>query len=230
MTMVDWEIEQAMQDGAIVITPFNPDQLQAVSYDVRIGQFFWRTRDHNDKREHRSKRALGKDLFEVSPYNAPDFDNKINLRPYERVLAHTIESIGGTVANDGTYAVTTKISAKSTAGRCGITVCLCAGYGDPGYTRRSTLEVWNNNNCNVSIDVGSCIAQVEFVRIAVPRKLYGDAADGSEPRYALAGATDSDDTYKPEAMLPRKDLCSTSPFYVAPKPKPQPTPNTEEKP
>lgn len=226
MTMVDWEIEAAMNDGAIVIEPYNKNQLQAVSYDVRIGHFYWRCKDYDERETRKGMRDLTPDLFEASPVDARRHGNKIVLRPYERVLAHTIESIGGTISTDGEYAVTTKISAKSTTGRYGITVCLCAGYGDPGYCRRWTLEVFNNNNVSIAIDVGEMIAQIEFVRVKVPRTLYG-AKDG---RYAKAGVIDTDENYDPRSMLPRRNLGTPSSVLIDQRKQSTPNQTTEENP
>lgn len=81
----------------------------------------------------------------------------ILLRPNERVLAHTHEFIG--ILPPGT----TSMQARSTTGRIGLSACYCAGWGDPGYVNRWTMEIQNlNENEFIPVPLGYRIAQVVF--------------------------------------------------------------------
>jgi len=75
--------------------------------------------------------ANGRKLFRGIPANHPI----IVLRPGERILAHTHEFIG--IRAPGT----STMQARSTWGRNGVAVCLDAGWGDPGYINRWTMEI-----------------------------------------------------------------------------------------
>jgi len=81
----------------------------------------------------------------------------ILLRPNERILAHTEEFIG--IRAPGT----TSMQSRSTTGRIGVASCFCAGWGDPGYINRWTMEVNNlNENEYVPLPIYYRIAQIVF--------------------------------------------------------------------
>ena len=55
------------------------------------------------------------------------------------------------------------MQARSTWGRNGAAVCIDAGWGDPGYINRWTLEIYNmNQHESVVLPVGERIAQMVF--------------------------------------------------------------------
>ena len=89
--------------------------------------------------------------------NIDDEHPLILLRPRERILAHTDEFIG--IRPPGT----TSMQSRSTTGRIGIASCFCAGWGDPGYINRWTMEVNNlNENEYVPLPLYYRIAQIVF--------------------------------------------------------------------
>jgi dCTP deaminase len=75
------------------------------------------------------------------------------------------------------------MKARSTVGRQGLTVALCAGLGDVGYTSRWALEVRVVDYGDVPVAVGTPVAQVVF-HTATPT----DAAYEGATRYQHAGA------------------------------------------
>lgn len=91
----------------------------------------------------------------------PDDHPVIILRPRERILSHTHEFIG--IHAPGT----TEMRARSSWGRNGVAVCLCAGWGDPGYINRWTMEIQNANDEAVVLPLGERIAQIIFHRTDV---------------------------------------------------------------
>lgn len=179
MTLVDHQIKQAIDDGAIVIhSPLGyPTRIGTNSIDVHLHGVFWRIaahlRPHSDG-THRAHGAITLEaarLFEASPCEA--IDGKIALGPYERILCVTEEFIGGTVSHDGSYAVLAHMHARSSWGRFGITTNLCAGFGDVGYINRWTMEVANLDGVTKLLPVGCRVGQIEFTRTSVPESLYG---------------------------------------------------------
>lgn len=177
MALSDRKILEHIKAGTIVIEPFKRENLATSSYDVTLGEWFYREQppkyNHSlynvwskshmehvwgaDKVERATiaKEAFKKYKFEwegISPN-----DKVIMLRPGETILAHTNEFIGGR------NSVTTMMKARSSLGRNFIEVCKCAGWGDVGYVNRWTMEITNNSkNYIIPLVVGRRIAQIIF--------------------------------------------------------------------
>lgn len=119
------------------------------------------------------------------------------LRPGERILGHTNEFIG--IKPPGT----TSMQSRSTTGRFGVAACFCAGWGDPGYINRWTMEINNlNEHEYVPIPVGYRIAQIVF-SMTGPVDIEYSKATG---KYQSSGSDDLVQVkrlWKPEQMLPR---------------------------
>lgn len=172
----DKAILECMSKGRVVIDPFKRENLSTSSYDVTLGEFFYREAKPEGKRIynpfskaevdrvwgthkiHRAEKASkwieehGTSLENIHPD-----DRIIWIDPGETILGHTNEFIGGRKS------VTTMMKARSSLGRNFIEVCKCAGWGDIGYVNRWTMEI-TNNSCHYSIPlvVGRRIAQIIF--------------------------------------------------------------------
>lgn len=93
----------------------------------------------------------------------------IIVPPMSTILGHTIEFIGGQ------HNITTMMEAKSSIGRCNITVCRCAGLGDVGFINRWCMEI---QNCcrytSLILVVGERIGQITFHYVQTPpSRTYG---------------------------------------------------------
>ena len=171
----DIEIIDAIKRGHIVIYPLVKKNIMGSSVDVTLGHWFYTTeltKNRNfynpfDKKDVKSyfgepKKAIvhkkwcdqqKRQPFEGIPLNHPI----IVLNPGERILAHTHEFIG--INPPGT----TEMRARSSWGRNGIAVCFDAGWGDPGYINRWTMEIYNlNERESVPLPVGERVAQIIF--------------------------------------------------------------------
>ena len=169
------QIRQAIEEGHIVCHPLVPKNIAGSSVDVTLGEWFYRTErtgvsgfynpfdpsdvdryfDGPHKAENHRKWAKdnGRQLFKSIPPN----QQIIVVRPGERLLGHTHEFIG--IKAPGT----STLQARSTWGRNGVAVCIDAGWGDPGYINRWTLEIYNmNQHESVVLPVGERIAQMVF--------------------------------------------------------------------
>ena len=103
------------------------------------------------------QRALARYENEEQLSRIPAEHPMILLRPGERILAHTNEFIG--ILPPGT----TSMQARSTTGRIGLSACYCAGWGDPGYINRWTMEIHNLNEKEfLPVPVGFRLAQIIF--------------------------------------------------------------------
>lgn len=166
-----------MDKGEIIIDPFNLKNLNTSSYDVTLGEYYFREQHHKEdyissiyniySKEH-VKRVWG-DPLQAKPYsyyknqgiileNISENDKIIFINPGERILGHTQEFIGGVST------VTTMMKARSSTGRNFISVCLCAGMGDIGYYNRWTMEITNNStNYTIPLVIGRRYAQIIFM-------------------------------------------------------------------
>jgi len=73
----------------------------------------------------------------------------------------------------------------------GLVVHNCAGWGDPGYVSRWTMEIKNDLDYPVLVPVGAYVAQIIFERIEGEGRLYA--------KHYNAGP----DVWTPEHMLPK---------------------------
>jgi dCTP deaminase len=158
-----------IEAGNIIVNPFNPDLVSVNSIDVRLGPDLYRMLP--PKPLSFSQSLEGQEPEFVNPYGEPE-------ERYERVsfnahrggnqgwilepgfyLGSTVEEIG----TSPTSGLCPDINAKSTFGRNGLTVAVCAGKGDVGYAARWTLEIHVREP--VLLLVNSVIAQVRFSRV-----------------------------------------------------------------
>lgn len=207
------DIKKAITDGHIIFYPYRPEHINGSSVDVTLGEWFYRTdrRDgflvYNpfDKSEVGNyfgapQKAISHQQWcqenKAEPFaNIPDDHPIIVLEPGERILAHTHEFIG--IKPPGT----TSMQSRSTWGRNGVAVCFDAGWGDPGYINRWTMEIYNlNQRHSVVLPVGERIAQIVFLETGEVEGEY----------HNLSGKYQSGDDLKklaaewtPEQMLPR---------------------------
>lgn len=215
MALSDKRIQEEMKKGDIVISPFNRDQLATSSYDVTLGEYFYReqppkynhalyniwSKEHMEhvwgadkvERAVTAKEAFKKYNFEFDGIR-PD-DKVIVLRPGETILAHTQEFIGG---KDH---ITTMMKARSSLGRNFIEVCKCAGWGDVGYINRWTMEITNNSkNYIIPLVVGRRIAQIIFFETGpIEEKDYASSGKYASSTDVKKLAKE----WKPDQMLPK---------------------------
>lgn len=229
MALSDKKILEEMKKGGVVITPFDRGQLATSSYDVTLGEWFFREQPPNANhslyniwdREHMehvwgakqveraipAKEAFKKYNFEWNGIR-PD-DKVIIMRPGETILAHTQEFIGG---KDH---ITTMMKARSSMGRNFIEVCKCAGWGDVGYINRWTMEITNNSkNYIIPLVVGRRIAQIVFFETG-PIENHDYAVKGKYQSSMDVKKLQKE--WKPEMMLPRlwadKDIKKKQPWH-----------------
>ena len=217
----DTEIKQALAEGHIVCDPA-PQVINGSSIDVTLGYYFYHA-GGNDGSENifnpfsrqdveryfgeykiakpwaevrkklTSKRVAAVDSFE----NIADDHPVIVLRPNERILAHTHEFIG--ILPPGT----SSMQARSTTGRIGISACYCAGWGDPGYINRWTMEIHNlNESEHIILPVGYRIAQIVFSSTGPVETEYSKAS-GNYQSNISADLAAVKKAWRPHHMLPR---------------------------
>ncbi len=191
----------ALNDGRIVIDPYDEKQLGPNSYDLRIGEWI--------VRQKRISATVGEyphlpdkiDLKDpIDPFvlwQKPEEVRSgiIQVRPGELLLAHTHEFIGCFENIVG------EMASRSTMMRMGIAICVDAGLGDVGFASKWTMEVYNHTKVTIPIPVGIRVAQMKFHEVNGLNTNY-DAKGGT---YGV-GSSGSVDDWKPDDMLPRSSL------------------------
>ena len=216
MALSDRKILEEIKKGDIVIDPFKRENLATSSYDVSLGEYYFREQRPKhiysvyniyDKRHtnhvwgtkpHKAEKA--KDIFRDIKFDfvgiRPD-DKIILIDPGETILAHTQEFIGGK------NRISTDMKARSSMGRNFIEVCKCAGWGDVGYTNRWTMEITNiSRHYSIPLVVGRRIAQIVFYETG--KIISGDYTTITNSKYQATGnLKDLKKKWKPEDMLPK---------------------------
>jgi dCTP deaminase len=113
------------------------------------------------------------DLANLTELETIDDETPFVLHPGEFVLAVTMERVE--IPND----IVGRLDGKSSLGRLGLIVHSTAGFVDPGFKGRLTLELTNIANLPVLLYSGMPVSQISFVRLTTPTdKPYG--SDGSK--------------------------------------------------
>lgn len=235
MALSDRKILEHLAAGDIVIDPFVRANLATSSYDVTLGEWFYREQptkynhslyniwdkthvDHVWGAEAPERAVLAKEAFKKYNFKwvgiAPN-DRVIIIRPGETVLAHTNEFIGGRDR------ITTQMHARSSLGRNFIEVCKCAGWGDVGYVNRWTMEITNNSrNYLIPLVVGRRLAQIIFFETG---EILGADYAAHGKYQAEQDLAKLKKAWRPDMMLPRlwADRDIKKPIKRATRPRPR---------
>lgn len=209
------EINEAIARGHIVFHPYNPDYINGSSIDVTLGFWYYRINPLGDQTYYNPFDQHDVERYFAGPYHGDQHElwaekNKMKpflgipadhpiivLGPGERILAHTHEFVG--IKAPGT----STMQARSTWGRNGVAVCLDAGWGDPGYINRWTMEIYNmNQHESVVLPVGERIAQLVFYHTGPVAGEYSSMSG----KYQSGSGDDLVGLIKewrPEQMLPK---------------------------
>ncbi|MCL4535028.1 MAG: dCTP deaminase [Bacteroidetes bacterium] len=170
MVLSDKTIKEQLDAGRIVIRPFDPACLQPSSVDLHLSSQFRVFRNtrypYIDVRCNQDGLT---ELVEVKP------DEPFMLHPGEFVLGSTLEWVG--LPDD----IVGRLEGKSSLGRLGLIIHSTAGYVDPGWQGRLTLELSNVANLPITLYYGMRIGQISFLRMTTPvEHPYGSAVLGSK--------------------------------------------------
>lgn len=168
-------IKAAIEAGKIRIDPWDPDLLNPVSVDLRLGRMvrvYMSGISPANAIDCRKKETVGYAGKEMT-------DGGFLLQPGQLYLMHTVERIW-------TESFVPVIDGKSSIGRLGIHVHVTAGYGDPGFDGQYTLEVVAHQY--VVVYPGMRFAQMRFHEISGAHESYrgtgtyrGELAEGPIP-------------------------------------------------
>jgi dCTP deaminase len=221
----DAEILAAMERKEVVIEPFNRINLGTDTYDVTLGEWFYR--ESYNSTDSQLPTLAGHPVYNIyddthvrrvwgEPHRAQTlgalrkaFDAKllgpmsgfgptdqiIWVSPGETILAHTNEFIGGFKNH------TTKMFSRSSIGRSLLGVCKCAGRGDVGYINRWTMEITSFSHTHIiPLKVGARLAQIEFQRVEHTVQDYTGRGGKYQAHNDIQVLMS---TWTPDLMLPR---------------------------
>ena len=176
----DGTITRLVDEGRIVIRPWDAEKVQPASVDLRLGDSF---------RVFHNHRAAAIDLREP-PTNLTEevvVEEGVPfvIHPGEFVLGRTLERVE--LPDD----IVARIEGKSSIGRLGLIVHATAGFVDPGFKGSLTLEITNLTRIPIKLYAGLLIAQLSFMTLDAPAEVpYGSEELGSHYQGQLA-ATES---------------------------------------
>lgn len=200
------QIRDALTRGHIVCHPLIDENIRGSSIDVTLGEWYYECGGFISAHPYLFNpfyqwdvEAYFGDFKKAEPYTKltllgiPADHPVIVIPAKQRILAHTHEFIG--INPPGT----TELKARSSWGRNGVAICMCSGWGDPGYINRWTMEIFNFNDVAIVLPIGERIGQIVFHETGAVKGSYGDGGkyQGSTAIDQVVAA------WTPEAMLPR---------------------------
>ena len=171
MVLSDRTIKEEIARGRIVIEPLDQSCIQPASVDVHLDRKLlvfrsWRSPFYIDVKQNIENLTEIVEIEDEEPFF---------LQPGEFVLGSTFEDI--TIPDD----IVGRLEGKSSLGRIGLLIHSTAGYVDPGWQGRLTLELSNVAKLPITLYYGMKIGQISFLRLTTAaERLYGDAGLGSK--------------------------------------------------
>jgi len=170
MILCDHDIKLAVEQNKLGIDPYNLENVQPASYDVSLSNLFQvflvSNRRFIDPREDQRPN--------MQRIETPE-GNVFVLDPGKFALGSTCEVIRNP------HNLVSRLEGKSSLGRLGLVVHATAGYIDPGFEGRITLELFNMASLPILLYPGMKIGQLSFARMTGCAEIpYGDSRLGSK--------------------------------------------------
>jgi dCTP deaminase len=166
----DHDIAALLASGRVKVEPYDAADLQPSSIDLHLDRSFRVFR--NNRYAFIDVRAPQPDLTEL--LNVAD-EEPFVLHPGEFVLGQTLEWVE--LPND----LVARLEGKSSLGRLGLLIHSTAGYVDPGWKGKLTLELSNVAKLPIALYFGMKIGQISFFEMSSPvDRPYGSSGLGSK--------------------------------------------------
>ncbi len=163
MILSDIDIKKEIKAKRLIVTPFNPKNIQPASLDVKLGNEIRIFK--NTQKAYLDVKEPFEDYMEL--IKIPK-DKPLIVHPGEFLLGTTVEKVK--LPND----LVGQLNGRSSLGRLGIIVHATAGFIDPGFDGYITLEMTNVANIPIALYPGMRIGQIAFIRLSTPSsKPYG---------------------------------------------------------
>jgi dCTP deaminase len=176
----DGTLRRLVEEGRLVVDPWDPEMVQPASIDLRLGDSF---------RVFSNHKITAIDLRELPPNLTEevviDADEPFVIHPGEFCLGRTMERVE--LPDD----LVARVEGKSSLGRLGLIVHATAGFVDPGWNGTLTLELNNLTRVPIKLYAGLPIAQLSVMALdRAAERPYGSPELGSHYQGQVA-ATES---------------------------------------
>ena len=166
MILSDRTINEKLRSGELIIDPLGENAVQPASVDVRLDAEIlvfrnsWRT--HIDVTQPADDVVERVYIEEGRPFL---------LHPGQFALGSTLERVA--IPND----VVARIEGKSSLARYGLLIHSTAGFVDPGWDGKLTLEFSNVGILGITLRAGMKIGHISFTQLTTPAdNPYGSRA------------------------------------------------------
>lgn len=159
MVLSDIDIIDRIANGYLVIDPYEEDNVEPASVDLRLG---------DDHKLVRSKYIPDGNSIVDPSTEANDeliydeLESPLIVSPGAFILTTTLERVE--IPDD----MVAHVLGRSSLGRLGISVHQTAGYIDPGFKGQITLELSNHGPAPVKLRPGDRIGQIVFEELSSP--------------------------------------------------------------
>ncbi len=176
----DGTLRRLVEEGRLVVEPWDPEMVQPASIDLRLGDSF---------RVFSNHKVTAIDLRDMPPNLTDEVtigpDEPFVIHPGEFCLGRTLERVE--LPDD----LVARVEGKSSLGRLGLIVHATAGFVDPGWSGTLTLELNNLTRVPIKLYAGLPIAQLSVMALDRPaERPYGSPELGSHYQGQIA-ATES---------------------------------------
>ncbi len=170
MVLRDKSIKQQLEQGRVVVSPLDPQDIQPASIDLHLDrQILIFT---NSRQPYIDVKESLDNLTEI--VTIPE-DSPFILHPGEFVLGSTVEHIE--LPED----LVARLEGKSSLGRLGLVIHSTAGFVDPGWKGHLTLELSNLARLPITLYYGMKIGQISFLTLTTAaERIYGSESLGSK--------------------------------------------------
>lgn len=157
MILSDRSIKKQMAKGRIEIDPLGPNAVQPASVDIRLDSEILVFR--NNWRTHIDVMQPADDVVErvIVEEGRPFL-----LHPGQFALGSTLETV--TIPDD----IVARIEGKSSLARYGLLIHSTAGFVDPGWSGKLTLEFSNVGILGITLRQGMKIGHISFTQLTTP--------------------------------------------------------------
>ncbi|MCB0379349.1 MAG: dCTP deaminase [Bdellovibrionales bacterium] len=145
MILSDGGLKKLIDEGQLVVDPLTPESIQPASIDCRLGDHFLVVEQHDMKTISMSQEIKYREVVA----------DRIVIAPHSFLLATTMEYIK--LPNN----MVSFVEGRSSIGRMGLFI-QNAGWVDPGFEGRITLELYNANSLPIELEAGRRICQLVF--------------------------------------------------------------------
>lgn len=151
----DQDIRAALQGGQVGLRGLPADRIQPASVDLTLGDEFLAYQGNEPWNPHDEI-----DLDDVQTNTKLHKASQYRLMPGEFILGTTEEYVS--IPHD----IVAVINGRSSLARLGLLIHITAGFIDPGFEGKVTLEIVNLNRMPIILRPGKPICQISFLKLS----------------------------------------------------------------